>query len=117
MHELSIAQALIEQATAAARSEGGTRILSVGVAIGDMAGVDPEALEFAFPVAAAGTIAEGATLAIRRVPLEVRCRRCGQVSHPQPIWCRCEACESSEVGVTAGRELRLEQLEIERANG
>lgn len=112
MHELSLAEALIEQAVAAATREGAGRIASVSLVVGQLSGVDPDAFEFAFPVAAEGTIAEGAELRIREVPVSVRCRNCGAVSSPDPMLCECLACGSKAVDVAAGRELILESLEI-----
>ncbi len=112
MHELSLAQSLVEDIVAAARREGADRIVRVRMAIGALSGVDADAFEFAFPVAAEGSPAAGAELVIREVALSVRCRDCGATSSPDPLLCRCEACGSSAVDVEAGRELKVEALEI-----
>lgn len=112
MHELSLAQSLIEETEAAARREGADRIVRIAMAVGAMSGVDIDAFEFAFPVAAEGTLAAGAALEIRPIPLSVRCRDCGAVSSPDPLLCRCEACGSLAVDVESGRELKIEALEI-----
>jgi hydrogenase nickel incorporation protein HypA/HybF len=112
MHELSLAQSLVEDIVAAARREGADRIVRVRLAVGALSGVDADAFEFAFPVAAEGSLAAGAELEIRAVALSVRCRDCGAVSSPDPLLCRCEACGSASVDVAAGRELKVEALEI-----
>jgi hydrogenase nickel incorporation protein HypA/HybF len=62
MHELTLALDLIERVEAIARREGCRRVVAVEVAVGDSCGVDKEALAFAFPEAARGTLAEGARL-------------------------------------------------------
>jgi hydrogenase nickel incorporation protein HypA/HybF len=67
MHELSMAAALVDQAEGIARREGATRVARIELAVGDLSGVDREALEFAFPLAAERTLAEGATLAVEIV--------------------------------------------------
>lgn len=112
MHELSLAQSMIEDIVAAARREGADRIVRVRLAVGALSGVDADAFEFAFPVAAEGTPAAGADLQIREVALAVRCRDCGATTSPDPLLCRCETCGSAAVDVTAGRELKVEALEI-----
>src|SRR3989339_1803967 len=52
MHELSIAQILVEQVVAAARKAGATRVIQVSVALGNLGTVNPDALAAAFPIAA-----------------------------------------------------------------
>ena len=62
MHELGMATALVEQVEEIARREGAARIVRIELVVGDLSGVDREALEFAFPFAAERTAAEGAIL-------------------------------------------------------
>ena len=68
MHELGMATALVEQVEEIARKEGAARVVRIELVVGDESGVDREALEFVFPLAAERTAAEGATLAIEIVP-------------------------------------------------
>jgi hydrogenase nickel incorporation protein HypA/HybF len=63
MHELAIAQGILEAVT---EKHHGDRILRIVVEVGDLAAVLPDALRFCFDVAAQGTAAEGATLDILR---------------------------------------------------
>lgn len=67
MHELSLMEAVRDQALAAARAEGASRITAISLRIGSLAGVEPEALRFAHTVVMAGTIASGAELRIEVV--------------------------------------------------
>ena len=67
MHELSIAQALIEAACETASQSSESRVTRIFVRIGAMAGVVPEALLFSFDIAAEGTACEGAELQIELV--------------------------------------------------
>ncbi len=112
MHELSIAETILEQALRVAAQERAAAIARVRVRVGDLSGVDPDALKFAFPIAARGTVAEGAALEAIRVPFEVACRRCGAWSRPEPWVPACAACGSQEVDTVAGRELRIESLDL-----
>ncbi len=56
MHELSLMEAVREQALEQARRHGGGRIVAISLRIGSLAGVEPEALRFAFTVVMAGTM-------------------------------------------------------------
>lgn len=115
MHELSLAQALVEQAEAALRREGGGRAVHLTVVIGALSGVDPEAFAFAYPLAAEGTLLEGAELRMEEIPARVNCRACGAPSEPDPLLIRCGACGSDEVDLVSGREFLLRELEMEDA--
>ena len=77
MHELSVCQALIGQVEKVARENDAQRVIAITIAVGPLSGVEARLLEHAYPVAAAGTLAEHATLTIEAVPVRVRCRSCG----------------------------------------
>lgn len=113
MHELSIACNLVEIVEEAARTAGAARVTRVRLRLGDLAGVVEEALRFSFPVAAQGTLAEGAELAIERVPVRVMCRQClAEQTLTPPFIFRCSACGASDLQFLQGRELQVESIEI-----
>lgn len=115
MHELSICQALIEQVERVARQNDAERVVAIVVTIGPLSGVEPQLLEHAYPLAAAGTVAEGASLVIETVPVSVRCRSCGATTDAQPNRVVCGACGDWQVDVTGGEEMVLKRVEIEAA--
>ena len=61
MHELSIAESIVQAAGAHA---GGRRVRRVQVKVGELARVAPAALAFAFDLAAEGTPLAGAALEV-----------------------------------------------------
>ena len=61
MHELSIAEAIVD---VAARHAAGRRVLRVEVKVGHLRQVVPDSLCFAFGLVAQGTALDGAELAI-----------------------------------------------------
>lgn len=113
MHELSIAMALVGQAQEALAGRAVAHVDRITVRIGALSGVDPEALSFAFPVAAAGTPVAGAELRIERVDPEVRCQACGRTTQPKWPGTVCAACGSSETTLAEGREMSLVNIEYE----
>ena len=80
MHELAVCQALIEQVERVAREHDARRVISVVIVIGPLSGVEPRLLEHAYPLAAAGTVAESASLVVETEPVRVRCRTCRTAS-------------------------------------
>lgn len=114
MHELSVATALVSTATDAAdRAHARGMILSVRIRVGELSGVVPEALEFAWPLAAEGTRCHDAQLRIERVPCRIRCAACNaETELVAPFRLRCGLCGSRDACITTGRELELVSLEL-----
>jgi hydrogenase nickel incorporation protein HypA/HybF len=112
VHELSIAQAIIDVAT---RHAGESRVTRVYVRVGQLRQVVPSALEFSFELCAHGTPVEGAVLELDVVPIGVKCRDCGAHSEPGGFPLACGSCEALDVEVVQGEELQVESLELEEA--
>jgi hydrogenase nickel incorporation protein HypA/HybF len=113
MHELSLAQGLVEHVERLAKDDHAARVVRLVVLIGRYSGVEREAFEFAFPFAAEGTLAEGAELAIEERPIVVRCRTCSATSRPISTQLICGNCGSTEVELAGGREFMLQSIELE----
>jgi len=112
MHELSIAQAIVDIAQ---RHAAGRRVHRVGVRVGHLRQVVPDALQFAFELLVAGTELDGAELDIEEVPTQVRCRDCARISEVPDFPLICVACGSLDVEVCAGEELLVDELDVEDA--
>jgi hydrogenase nickel incorporation protein HypA/HybF len=112
MHELSIAEAIVDIAQ---RHAHGRRVYRVAVKVGHLRQVVPDALQFAFELLTDGTELEGAELAIEEVPAEVRCRGCARVSEVREFPLQCAGCGSLDVVVCAGEELLVDELDVEEA--
>ena len=74
MHELSIAQSIVDSAREHAALNGGRRVLRIGVRVGEISGVAVEALEFCFGMTVKDTDLDGAALDLERVPVTVPVR-------------------------------------------
>lgn len=113
MHELSLAQALVQQVAAIVEREQASRVAALTVSIGALAGVDRDAFEFAYPYAAEDTVLAGAELHVRECPADVLCSTCGRHSSPEVVWLRCVHCGSADIEVVCGRDFLLESVELE----
>jgi len=113
MHELSIAQSIVDSAIAQAAAHGGRRVLAVGVRVGDVSGVAVDALEFCFGVTTRDTELDGARLDLERVAIRFRCRACEAEFEPADFQATCPACGSEAASMVAGDELALTFLELE----
>jgi hydrogenase nickel incorporation protein HypA/HybF len=114
MHELSIAEGIVDIVAEASAKQGDARVTAVHLRLGALAGVVEEALLFSFEVAAAGTAAEKAELRIERVPVTVYCPLCQRervLPGRQPV--ACPECGTPTPRVIAGTELEVIALELE----
>jgi hydrogenase nickel incorporation protein HypA/HybF len=112
MHELSVCQQLLSQATRVAREHGAQRIERIVVAAGPLSGVEPDLLLQAFSVARAGSMAEAAELDIERGVVVVRCQSCRTESEVAPNRLLCAKCGNWQVEVIQGEDLLLLSLEL-----
>jgi len=114
MHELSIANSLVELAAQSAKEAGATRVVEVRVRLGALSGVVRGALEFSYEIAAAGTMLAGSTLVVRELPVTIYCAACEEGRELPSIqrFC-CPQCGAASGDVRQGRELEIESLEID----
>ncbi len=113
MHELSIAQHIIEIISDACHKGGYSRIESVNLRIGRASGILPDALLFAFDAIKTDSIASNAVLHIEEVPVSGRCSECMSefVVHEDYILF-CPHCGGSSFGMIAGREMDIIDMEV-----
>jgi hydrogenase nickel incorporation protein HypA/HybF len=113
MHELSIAQSLIDEASQAAAREGYDSVTKISVRIGSLSGVNVRALCFAFEVASESTACEGARLFIDEIELTVHCPRCDEAKTLRnDFQFICPTCGSPTPEIITGRELELVSIEV-----
>lgn len=113
MHELAIAQQLIETACTALPDTGGAAVTALHVQLGALAGVSAEELRFGFGVVASATPLANARLEIEMVPAIVYCPHCATEYTLEPTAAfGCPVCHSMAVQVIQGKELLLKAIEI-----
>ena len=113
MHELAVAQALVEQVESVIDQHQANSAIAIRVRIGPLAGVVPDLLATAFPLAAAGSRMEHAELEFTHAPIRVHCRTCGAETEAAMNRLICGACGDWHTQVISGDELLLESVELE----
>ena len=113
MHELAVAQALVEQVDAVIGQHQASCATAIRVRIGPLAGVVPDLLASAFPFAAAGRRMEHADLEFILAPIQVRCQTCGAETEAAMNRLLCGACGDWHTQIISGDELLLESVELE----
>jgi len=113
MHEMSIAEGILQLVEETARREKAQRVGLVVLEIGQLASVEVEALRFCFDVAMRDSVAEGARLEIVETPGVGWCLDCNRSVALREKLGTCPQCGSFRVQVTGGTEMRVLELEIE----
>ncbi|MGI8813285.1 MAG: hydrogenase maturation nickel metallochaperone HypA [Pyrinomonadaceae bacterium] len=114
MHELSIAQSIIEGAAAELERYPENRVAAVHLQVGVLSGVVKEALLFSYDLAAEGTPLQGSRLEIENIAAAVFCPICREERVLDSIQnFRCPVCLSPTPEVIRGRELLITALELE----
>jgi len=113
MHEAGIAGDLIATAEEHLRRAPHGAVRRLLIRIGELAGVNPESLDFAFECLSKGTGVEGARLEIERIPLTVACDACGARTPVVDYVFRCGACGADTVRVATGRELEFVSIDVD----
>jgi hydrogenase nickel incorporation protein HypA/HybF len=113
MHEISIAEGIIDIAEAKAREQKSLCIQVIKIRLGEFTTIAREALEFAFEVARQGTLAADSRLEIESVPMVVHCVLCGAIENPVRQVCLiCPQC-GLPLTIISGEELQVEYIEVE----
>jgi hydrogenase nickel incorporation protein HypA/HybF len=112
MHEMALAEGMLEIVEATARREGASRVTNVRLEIGALSHVAPDALRFCFDVVTRGSLAEGATLDIDDVPGAAWCMPCGGTVPLAQVGDPCPRCGSFQLAVTSGDAMRVKDIAI-----
>jgi hydrogenase nickel incorporation protein HypA/HybF len=111
MHELAVTEEVLD--VVLRHAGGASRITRIELVIGEMTGFVDESIRFCFDAISPGTIAEGAELAFHRVPVRLRCHRCGAEFEPDGMDWRCTSCASYGGEVITGREFYVDSIEVD----
>lgn len=113
MHEMSLAEGVMELITEASRREGFARVRTVWLEIGCLAAVEVEALRFCFDAVMTGTLAEGARLEIIDLPGRAWCGQCQIEVGLRDDDGVCPQCGGFKLRITGGDQMRVKELEVE----
>ncbi|MFQ5632776.1 MAG: hydrogenase maturation nickel metallochaperone HypA, partial [bacterium] len=99
MHEMSIAQSIVEIVEETLQGEVNPKVSKVFVKIGELVAVVPESLDFCYTVITEGTPLANSKLIIEEVPVTVRCNGCGKESRVEGFVFRCPHCLGSDLKI------------------
>jgi hydrogenase nickel incorporation protein HypA/HybF len=110
MHELGIALEIINIVREESSKRNLHELQEIGIRLGSLSGVDPEALSFSFEAATWDTPLASAKLRIEQIPVGGECRSCGKKLQLDDFVFMCPHCDSTDIDITQGEELDLAYL-------
>lgn len=110
MHELSLAENVLEIVLQAARAQRFERVHTLRLSVPALAGVEVPALRFALEAIAPGTPLEAARIRIDEPPGEAWCADCERRVELRDRLDPCPACGGARLRVTGGTTMRVVEL-------
>ena len=96
MHELSLAQNIVDTIQQYVPRTDLGRVTVVRLKIGTCAGVVKDSLEFSFQAITADTVLRSSKLEIESVPFQIQCLKCHSVMENETGVALCSACGSAD---------------------
>lgn len=112
MHEMSLAEGVLQLIEDAAREQEFERVTAVWLEIGELSGVEVEAMKFCFDAVTKGSIAAGARLEVIALPGSGWCMECAMTVPMAEVFGECPRCGSHRMQVSGGTEMRVKELEV-----
>ena len=111
MHELSLVQSIVEMAEEEVIKHRASAVTAIELEIGTQAGVEFDALDFAWDVAVRNTVLQHAERKLNKVQAKARCS-CGCVYSVIETFQPCPRCNEVLVQLLQGKELRVKSITI-----
>jgi hydrogenase nickel incorporation protein HypA/HybF len=113
VHEMSIAQSLIDILREEMLTHNAKTLRSVRLNIGQMSAIVPDALSFCFQIITGGTELEGARLIMDIIPLMGYCNECEKEFEIKDYAFLCPSCGSTKINTIGGQDLSIVEIEVD----
>jgi len=113
MHEVSLAEGVLQLIEEYQRNEGFSSVQLVRLEIGRMADVEIDAMRFCFDAVVRDSVADGAVLEIVEVAGQGWCEACQKTVPMNVRFDACPECGHFPLQVSGGTKMRVSELEVE----
>ena len=113
MHELSIASSIFDTVMSEATERKLQSVSAIGLRIGALTAIVPDALIFGFESLSKDTLLEKTELRIRSISVKGTCNSCQKDFEVHEFVFVCPACYSVDIATYQGDELDIEYIEVE----
>lgn len=111
MHELTLCRQIVD--IVLDKLSPSVIVKEINLEVGQLAGVDAQALLFGFDVVAKETLLSNAQLNIIEIPGQASCGNCGNCFALSNRYDPCVQCGGHSLSIIAGEELVIKSMEVE----
>ncbi|MCI0472263.1 MAG: hydrogenase maturation nickel metallochaperone HypA [Ignavibacteria bacterium] len=113
MHELSVAQNIVEILNDNINQYECSKVKTVLLEIGEYSGIIPDSLKFCFDSIKSDSPFENAELLIKNIPFRIYCKSCKSETGNNFGMRICEKCGGYDTVVVSGTEMKIIDVEID----
>ncbi len=112
MHELSIAQSIVELAEEVAEKEKADSVQSIDIEVGALSGVVLDALNFAMEITVKNTRLRNAKINYLKINGKAECKECFCQFETNDLLAFCPKCKQANYRIVDGKQLRIKSLVV-----
>jgi len=110
---MSVAQNILEIVREHIPSNEESKIKTIRLKIGELAGIVPDSLLFCFDAVKNGSSLHNASLEVEYVLITAQCKHCGKTSQLEYGLFFCPLCQSPDIVLLTGNELNVVEIELD----
>lgn len=112
MHEMSLAQSIVEIVENVSQQNGNKEVAKIKLTIGEVSGVEIQALMQSLTIASQSTVMEQAEIEIERPEGTAWCMKCAETVPFHRLGNPCPICGGYQLKINGGNEFRVSELEL-----
>ena len=115
MHELPVTESILNVVLKYAARADVSKIVNIHLRIGQLSDLEDEWMQSYFDYLSKGTLAEGARLVIKRMPIVLQCNSCShtfEVKKEELSTLQCPQCKEKGCSMISGKEYHIENMEV-----
>ena len=113
MHEFSIAMSIVSIVEEHAKELNAKVVHEIELELGELSGIDPDALVFAMQLTEKDELTKKAKLVINKIKAKTRCNECNQEFEIINLYSACPKCNSYDHSIFQGRELKVKTIVVD----
>lgn len=113
MHELSVAQNIIEIVKENVPEKDLRNVKTISLEVGEFSGIIPDSLEYCFDVIKADASLGNSKMEIKKIPFVLFCDDCKSETTNNMGIRFCEKCNSSNTRIISGTDMQIINVELE----
>lgn len=112
MHELSIALSIVDIAEEEVKKANASKVEKIELDIGNLSGVEIDALEFIWQEAVRSSVLENSERRINRIRGKAKCMECAEEFEMEQLFDACPKCNQYFNEIIQGKELKVRSLTL-----